>query len=559
MEFYSILANLFVLLMIAVVIRHSLFRMRYFLQMFQQNGYHLREMSGWFSSNLFSKVITAEHLFFNILILGMTLYLAPKITLTAGSLIMGTFALFWFIDERKFNPPKSKKPLVFTARMKRLAALNLLLLLVVWFFLIDFSYNRMVMRDYAGAFVNTDPYFVAFFIVLIDMLIPLFLLVSALLMKPVEYAVQEGFKRKAREKLAALPHLKVIAITGSYGKTSTKFAIAALLGERYRVCVTPGSFNTPMGICKVINNDLEATHEILILEMGARYQGNIKELCEIARPDISVITNVGVSHLETFGTREAIAHEKATLARELKPGGLLILNDDDEIVREMKRIREDIRTVLTGEGGVVTAEKIETHSTGTTFDLRMHFAKEASESLARITTRLLGRHNVQNLLMASAVAAELGIRLKTIAVAAASMEPVEHRLELKQRNGITVIDDAFNSNPVGAASAIEVLSSFTGGRKIVITPGMVELGEEEEQLNEEFGRTIGEKSVDLAILVGRERTAAIERGIQESDPSGRVKILTVDTLFEANEQLAQFAVEGDVVLYENDLPDSYNG
>ena len=146
-----------------------------------------------------------------------------------------------------------------------------------------------------------------------------------------------------------MPHLKVVAITGSYGKTSTKFVIDTFLKERLSVCVTPGSFNTPMGICKVINNDLNANHQVLILEMGARYEGNIKELCDIAQPDISVVTNVGIAHLETFGSKEAIAWEKATLARQLKPGGTLILNGDDPIVREMGRYRTDIRSILTGD------------------------------------------------------------------------------------------------------------------------------------------------------------------------------------------------------------------
>ncbi|TVQ66307.1 MAG: UDP-N-acetylmuramoyl-tripeptide--D-alanyl-D-alanine ligase [Balneolaceae bacterium] len=544
--------------MIAVVIRHSLYRMRYFLHMFQQNGYSLADMYRWFSGHLFSRGITAEHLFFNLLILGMTAYAASRITMTAGSVIMATVAIFWFIDVDIYSPVQQKKPLVFTSRMKRLAVIYLLPVVAAWYYLIDFSYNRMVIRDYAGAFVNTDPYFVAFFVVLIDMLIPLFLFVVAAIIQPVERFIQEGFKKQAREKLSALSHVKVIAITGSYGKTSTKFTISALLGERYQVCVTPGSFNTPMGICKVINSDLEAHHEILILEMGARYRGNIKELCEIARPDISVITNVGVSHLETFGSQEVIAHEKATLARELKPGGILILNGEDEWVKAMKLLRDDVTCIVTGPQGTVMAEGIETGGEGTSFDLVLKDEKGRVRETGQIATKLLGRHNVQNLLLAAAVANELDIRIKTVALAASKINPVEHRLELKQRNGITVIDDAFNSNPVGAANAVEVLSSFSGVRKIIITPGMIELGDAEDDLNEQFGRDIGEGGIDLAILVGGERIAPIERGIRRSDPAGKTEIRIVNSLFEANDLLAEVARPGDVVLYENDLPDSYN-
>lgn len=356
-----------------------------------------------------------------------------------------------------------------------------------------------------------------------------------------------------------MPHLKIIAITGSYGKTSTKFAIAAFLKERLNVCVTPGSFNTPMGICKVINNDLNARHEVLILEMGARYVGNIKELCDIAKPDISVITNVGISHLETFGSVETIAKEKSTLATELKDGGTLILNGEDQKVRMMGNLRNDVKTVLTGKDGSVKASDIKIGSDGTSFTLTINDPSTSGikgEEI-EIKTRLLGSHNIQNLLLAAAVANELNIRPATVAIAASAMKPVEHRLELKHMTGLVIIDDAFNSNPVGAKSAVDVLSTFEGGKKIIITPGMVELGDSEEIENERFGRHIGESSIDLAILVGAQRTIPILRGIESTDIDKKTQIEVVDSLFDANRFLKEFAKPGDIVLYENDLPDSY--
>jgi len=355
-----------------------------------------------------------------------------------------------------------------------------------------------------------------------------------------------------------MPDLKVIAITGSYGKTSTKFIIDAFLKERYRVCTTPGSYNTPMGICKVINNDLETNHQVLILEMGARYTGNIKELCDIAKPDISVITNVGVSHLETFGSKEAVANEKATLARELKPGGKLILNGDDPVVLQMGESRSDINRIITGENGAIRAENVETGPSGTSFDLNWLDEDDKVTDSEKIATSLLGIHNVQNILLGAAVALELNLRLPTIRIAASQMKPVEHRLELKQRNGITVIDDAFNSNPQGAKNAVEILASFNTGRKILITPGMVELGELEEKENHKFGELIAIHEIDLAILVGHERTIPIKEGIESARKSDSPEVKIADTLFEANEMMSNYVRKGDVVLYENDLPDSYN-
>jgi UDP-N-acetylmuramoyl-tripeptide--D-alanyl-D-alanine ligase len=517
LELYTYVTNGFVLLMIAVFMRHSLYRLRFFLHMFQQVGYKTNEMRQWLSGHLFSNGITPEHLLYNIIILLMAYYLADRITLTAGAIVMGTFTLFWFSAHHRYKEEKEKKPMVYTPRMKRLALTILVIIGVLWYILIDFSYNVLPMRDFASAFIHTDPYFLSFGMILIDMLVPFFLFIGAYLMKPLESFIQNGFKKKARKKLESMPGLKVVAITGSYGKTSTKFVMDAFLKERMNVCVTPGSYNTPMGICKVINNDLEAKHQVLILEMGARYEGNIRELCKIAKPDMAVITNVGISHLETFGTKEAIAKEKSTLAKELKTGGTLILNGDDPAVRQMANIRNDVNIVMTGMDGEIQAYNIKSGADGTSFVMKWADKKTSVSEEVSVRTKLLGSHNIQNLLLGAAVAREFSIRLKTVAVAASKMEPVEHRLELKNREGLLVIDDAFNSNPTGAKSAVNILDSFPGGRKIIITPGMIELGELEEEENERFGRHIGNAAIDLVILVGEEQTKPILNGIRSTE------------------------------------------
>jgi UDP-N-acetylmuramoyl-tripeptide--D-alanyl-D-alanine ligase len=173
------------------------------------------------------------------------------------------------------------------------------------------------------------------------------------------------------------------------------------------------------------------------------------------------------------------------------------------------------------------------------------------------TMQLLGSHNVQNMLLAVGVARSLGLRLTTMAMAASRMEPVEHRLELKSQNGITVIDDAFNSNPVGAKNAVETLAAFSNGRKIIITPGMIELGDIQEEKNREFGKQIGDAGLDMVILVGENQTQAIKEGIA-STGFEMENVKTVSSLYEANRAMQEYAQDGDVVLYENDLPDSFN-
>jgi len=558
LDIYTLFMNAIIILLIAIFIRHSLHRLRYFLHMFQQLGYKTNEFRYWLMDHFFSRFFTTEHIFFNLLILVMIYFLVDRITLTAGAITMFVFALFWFVDTSQYKAEKDKKPLVYTARLKRLIVPSLLLMGILWFYMIDIAYRGVQLRDFVAPFINVDPYFLGFGMVVLDIFIPFFLYLSAFLMKPVEKKIQNGFKKQAREKLRSLPHLKVIAITGSYGKTSTKFLMDAFLKERVRVCVTPGSYNTPMGICKVINNDLEAHHQVLILEMGARYQGNIKELCDIAQPDISVITNVGLSHLETFGSQEAVAREKSTLARELKPGGTLILNGDDPLVRKMADLRDDVDIVFAGSDGKVRVSGSETGPEGTSFEMSIFDDEGNRVDKEQFQTKLLGKHNIQNMSIAAAVALEFNIRLKTMAVAASKMEPVEHRLELKNRNGLVVIDDAFNSNPVGAKNAVDILASFKSGKKIIITPGMIELGELEDQENRKLGEHIAKAGLDLVILVGDEQTKAIQEGISSAENGTRQEVIIVRSLFEANDLLGEYASPGDVVLYENDLPDTYN-
>ena len=603
-----------ILLIPVILLRHTWIRSRYFLQMFQQVGYKTNEFRSWIAAGFNDKVFTIEHFLMNVVLFLLIFFAAGKITYFTGAVTLAVFLSFWFWQPGRYVAGRDKKPLVVTSRVKRLLVVFFglmgplygLIALMVWFqHLTGMQIGGGLLGSGVGSGTGfgsgtgsgvgsgmgsgmggtsiepgiwlQDPYLLTFMLLLVDMVAPLLLLFAGWLVKPVEKQIQEGFKRQAREKLASLPHLKVIAITGSYGKTSTKFMIDTLLRERYQVCTTPGSFNTPMGICKVINNDLKATHQVLILEMGARYAGNITELCSIAQPDISVVTNVGKAHLETFGTRDVIAYEKGTLARELKPGGVLVANGEDERVAAMGRERDDIERVLVGSVGSIRAGgKVSVGHTGTEFemiwmkreagagdevvgDVAGDVAGEVAER-GVVQMPLFGEHNIMNFMLAAGVARSLGIRFQTVVRAATRLKPVEHRLELKQMNGITVIDDAFNSNPEGARSAIDLLAAFPTGRKFVITPGMIELGEDEEMENRRFGEYIAEKGIDVAILVGPERVRPIQAGIGGGGATspGGTEVVVVRSLFEANDEMARRAQAGDVVLYENDLPDTYS-
>jgi UDP-N-acetylmuramoyl-tripeptide--D-alanyl-D-alanine ligase len=542
---YLLFIQFLLFLMSVVFLRHLIWRARYFIHVFQLSGYKLNEFWSWMKDHWNSRVLTATHALSNLLLLLFLVFVSQWFTPTAPAVIIAVFMIAWYLPVSDYSR-REKKPLAFTPRVKRL----MLPLLLVTAFLplagvrISFFLTNML----------PDVYIMAFGWVLAIMLVPFFVMLSGLIMKPVERSIQQGFVRQAQKKLASMPGLKIIGITGSYGKTSTKFALATMLSERYSVCFTPGSFNTPMGICKVINNDLQSHHQIMILEMGARYRGNIAELCRIAHPNIAVLTNIGKAHLETFGSQEAIAETKGELLEALKPGETAVVNADDVLVMGRVALRDDISVISAGlQGGDFRATEIRYDAKGCSFTV----TDPAGEQV-RVETRLLGHHNVHNVLLGFAVGSALGLRLPTLALAASRIEPVEHRLELKQAGNYSIIDDAFNSNPVGARNAIDVLASFDGGRRIVVTPGMVELGDSEIQENRSFGEHIGRSGIDQVILVGEHRAKPILEGLRDAGfPDDRIYVAS--SLFDANDWLRTYLGPGDVVLYENDLPDTYEG
>ncbi|MDR8391521.1 UDP-N-acetylmuramoyl-tripeptide--D-alanyl-D-alanine ligase [Aliifodinibius sp. S!AR15-10] len=556
MNLYFQFIELLLVVFVLVMARHTFLRGKYFLHIFQQKGYKIKEYRGWIFEHWNQRVLTPEHVLYNLIIFLLLYFMSNTITGSAAIITLSMFAIFWFGKFDYYRGEKQKKPLVFTSRMIRLsipyAIFSLILpyLTTAGAYLGQIPFTNIPMKQ--PLLHSADIYVLAFGWVLADALMPFWIFLAAMLTAPIEKRVHQYYIDLARKKVASMPELTVIGITGSYGKTSTKFMIRDLLEERYSVCSTPGSYNTPMGICKVINNDLEAHHQILILEMGARYEGNIDELCDIVQPDIAVVTNVGIAHLETFGSQDAIARTKSTIVKRLNPNGKAVLNFDDPRVRQMAALREDVEVLGVGlEQGEIRASDITFGPEGTGFQLHLNGQTESFQ------TKLLGSHNVLNMLLAVGVARLFDIRPKTMAVAASQIEPVEHRLELKKQGDIYVIDDAFNSNPVGARNAVEILSQFKSGRRIIITPGMIELGELEEQKNREFGEAVGRADLDLVILVGKQRTKPILQGIHSTGFPGE-KVRVVNSLFQANDIVQEFAQPGDVILYENDLPDTYN-
>ena len=388
--------------------------------------------------------------------------------------------------------------------------------------------------------------------------LPSLLTTADRLMAPVQSAINSSFQRKARARLDEAAPV-VIGVTGSYGKTSTKFAIAGLLGDARTVFATPGSYNTPMGVVRAINENLQDDHRFVVIEMGAYREGDIAELCDFARHTIAVLTAIGPAHLERFGSMDAIKRAKYEIVQKLPRDGIAVMNTDDLNVRELADRTTGVPVIRygldrSGEPNV-TATEHSYSAEGTAATI-----VDADGGELRIKTRLLGEHAIQFILAGVAVARSLGVPLTQLGPRIAALEPVEHRLQLiKGTGGVTVIDDAFNSNPAGAAAALEVLADLDlseANQIVVVTPGIVELGELQAEANERFGRHAATVA-DHVIVVGRLNRDAIVRGATSGGQTLKAEITVVDTLDEATQRLRTLLKAGDVVLFENDLPDQY--
>ena len=521
-------------------------RVRFFLHLFQLETYKFDRYGRWLSGHLRSAVFRRSHA------VGAVLLGAAIAGVSMGSptwtavLLLPAWSLA-FISSRRYRSNQEKKPLAFTARMIRLAIPTAVLTLAPVLLGAVYWWSQ-------GVVSGVVAYLAGFF--LADLGAPLWVALAGLLIQPVENAIQERFNQDARETLRQRSDLTVIGITGSYGKTSTKFILAELLRQKYSVFATPSSYNTPMGMCLAVNEKLKPEHQVLVLEYGIRYPGDIQELCNIARPDVSVITTVGVAHLETMGSVEAIAEEKGSLLTHMDPEDPSILNIDNEHVAAMTTRAPGPVWRVSVDGhpeADITARDVSYDSDGASFVVRDETGEEAT-----FRTQLLGKHNVLNILLAVAVGRTMGLRLRQMAHAVRRIEPVEHRLALRKQGDVTIIDDAFNSNPVGARNAVEILGQMGEGRRVIVTPGMVELGERQWAENKTLGTHIAEHDIDLAVLIGDEQTEAIRAGLREAAyPAERTKVF--DSLFDAQDFLQQYLKAGDVVLYENDLPDQYQG
>jgi len=395
------------------------------------------------------------------------------------------------------------------------------------------------------------------------LLAPLWLVAGNLLAQPLESALRRRYLKQAAEALAKI-NPKIVGITGSYGKTTTKSFLRDILNARFRAYATPKSFNTLMGISLAINRDLadDLRAEYFICEMGAYVEGEIDRICQLTPPDIAIVTEVGPQHLERFGSLENVKRAKYELVKNLPADGVAVLNWDNPYIQEMAAAGYP-ETVLTVSRDL-TAEAARAHGVSwiasdvqeTLDGLSFTVTRPASGEGAQIMTGILGQHNVTNLLLCIAAAHHEGVALRDIALRIRTLKPAESRLvQERTAAGIIIINDAYSANPAGVVSALKVLGMHETGARLLITPGMIELGDRQDEENHKLGLLAAEYATDI-ILVGKAQTQPIAWAIQ-STSFDLTRLRVVETLSESIDWYQENLKAGDAVLFLNDLPDTY--
>lgn len=415
-----------------------------------------------------------------------------------------------------------------TGRVKRLFA-------TYWLLTACVSYLVIALLAFFAAWNGSKLYNLIAFApyCLLPVALPCLLCLANVINGIFENARNKKFVQRAGQVLDETQIIRV-GVVGSYGKTSVKNILATLLSEKYTVVATPQSYNTPVGVAKTVFSDAFAGKQVFIAEMGARKKGDIAELCRLVKPDYALFTGVCEQHVETFGSLENILAEKSEILR---------------YTSKKTVCADSLRSMLGADVTYATAaENVVLSATQTKCTLTI------GGEQVEVETSLLGGAAVENIALAATLAYEMGLTAQEIARGIQKLQPVEHRLQLIEQNGVYVLDDGYNANLRGAQRAIEALCRFDG-KKYLVTPGIVECGVLEKQINGKLGEMIAQSGVDKTVLVGQTLVTAVKKGYLDAggDEQKLTSVLTLDKAIE------KFGVleKGDCILFLNDLPDVY--
>lgn len=451
----------------------------------------------------------------------------------------------WFLQNPWERDLQKKHHLEKTPKALILALISLILMIIL--------------AAVLGIYVFDTLLASVFIFLLLQFLTPVFLIISQKIFSPLENYQKQRLLQKSQKKLGNLENLKVVAITGSFAKTSTKDMLYTLLWKKFRVVKTPKSFNTEVSIARTILEDLKDNTEVFLAEMDAYSPGEINKLASLVKPQIGLITAIAPQHLSRFGSMERLAQTQFEIENQIKENGILFLNSSDEWT--MKLLTQDAKFHIKNRRGEIKffgfnpkaadifATNIKQHPQG------LEFILHKGPDEVKISLPLYGEHHVLNFLASAAVALELGLSLAEIRQRAAKILATPHRLEIKKQGNLVIIDNSYNTNPVVSQTSLKLLKDFPGVQKILITPGLVELGKISFEANQDFAQAAA-KVADKIIIVGENAKAALLAGLNQAKFPEK-NTLVVGDLKQAMQLLGEIAKAGDVVLLENDLPDQY--
>jgi len=444
---------------------------------------------------------------------------------------------------------EKEKDIHWTPKIIAVSLVSIIIFFIFVFFIISGELPNLALDIFVALFLSIA-------------LAPLFWIALSLvtiLISPLDIIAKERIIYNARKKLQGLDRLKIIAITGSYGKTTMKEVLKTALGRRFRVVATQGSYNTPLGISKEILEKVDENTNIFIVEMGAYYRGDIKKLCSIAQPNISILTGINEAHLERFKDIETTIKAKFEIIEECSPDGKLILNaNDPRIISEYKKYIGNQEVLFFNIQNNPLSHYLATNigfdENGGGFFFTL--SREQKE-IGIIKTKFAGEYVIGNVITAFIVGGILGMTDAEIQASVSGMKPAEHRLNMqKTPNDMIVIDDSYNGNPEGVKEAIKTLARFKQRRKIYITPGLVEIGDSSNNIHREIGLELGPVA-DIVFLIENSTTTAIKEGLEESGFNNENLHIYKDKK-DAYKELGKITRSGDVVLFQNDWPENYH-
>lgn len=433
----------------------------------------------------------------------------------------------WIFSHYFKRTIENKKPIRWTLKAKVILSIAIILA-IISLGLLTFFYK--VYGFLLGILIFTQSY--------------AFIIPAYYVLQPVELYKKYLMRKSTKQKITSLPNLRVIGVTGSYGKTSVKEFLYHMLKTHYAVLRTPESYNTPYGIAKVVNLELNDLYDYFICEMGAYKSGEIKEICDIVKPSYGILTGINEQHLESFGSLQTTTRTKFELIDSLPTTGYGIVNSDNELISKHISTYKKPLISYGFSNKLFSIKNVKTTIKGT------HFSLVLNGKTYPAYTKLIGKPNLQNILAAATMSHKLGLSADKIISATADLCPVPHRLEIKPQSNMILIDNAYNSNVSGFKESITTLRTFQNP-KIIVTPGIIELGKDTYEIHKQLGKLLDD--LDYIFLVGKsDRTNGLLAGIHK-----KKKVKFINSLSEFWNEINTLKLSNPVVLLENDLPDNY--